>query len=306
MMKINYYIIGSKYGSREDGYLDVLPDMLKKGVISTGFSGHLNLKELLGKDHTEIKKYLSSQKESADAFHALKLFLNIKPGDLVAIKIHSSPSGYNPRLLIGAFAIVSGENTPIYSIDEELGHTIEVEYIEANISILFPYGYGGTIHKLNDNTRIKKIFGNYANYNTQIAKSKIIKDKDITPSVVSSRKGYMIQKIHNLIQNKFKQNLIDSFGIDAVKVEENYIDILVELPDKIILYEIKSYQSVIYCIREALGQLLYYGWSYQERSEKSLEYVVVGPNAASNEEKKFIGFITNSLKIKLSYEHLQI
>ncbi|WP_281358309.1 hypothetical protein [Pseudoalteromonas caenipelagi] len=34
---MNYYIIGSKYGTHQYHYDDVMPKLLAKGVITTGF-----------------------------------------------------------------------------------------------------------------------------------------------------------------------------------------------------------------------------------------------------------------------------
>lgn len=82
-MKQNYYLIGSKYGSE-----DIFPYMVERSAVSVGFAWDYDLSEWLGKPETEIIDYLSQIGENSNSYSALKLFLNLKEGDLIANKEH--------------------------------------------------------------------------------------------------------------------------------------------------------------------------------------------------------------------------
>jgi len=152
--EINYYIIGSKYGSTED----VFPDMLRENVISTGFARDYDLKELVGKSEEEIVGYLSKNGEPPKSYNCLKKFLNIKPGDKIAVKSDGSPKGYVAFLsIVGIAEAVGGDD--FYSYDKDrLAHRIKVKWLDAPIDRKFQLGYGQTIHKLSNDEHVKMIF----------------------------------------------------------------------------------------------------------------------------------------------------
>ncbi|HCG9119347.1 TPA: hypothetical protein NJ598_003020 [Vibrio parahaemolyticus] len=302
---MNYYIIGSKYGNQSSGFDDILPLMLKKGVIATGFNWHEDMQEFVGKTHEVIITHLKEKAESKESYYTLKHFLNLKPGDLVAVKIHSAPSGKQARLVIGAYAIVKGVDFPVYKHCDELGHTIEVDFIETGLDYELPFGYGQTIHKVEDLERIKPIFGYYS---YEVAKPESegsqLHLKNTDDVIVEATAGYVSSRAHNKIQNLLADELVETHGLECVKVEKNFIDVLVELEDKFILYEVKSYLSSDRCIREALGQVLQYGHFLKARSGKAVEYVVVGPSNVDDSEDSYYTYISNTLKETFTYKRV--
>lgn len=156
---INYYVIGSKYGKNGDD--DVFSLFLEKSVVATGFYGHTNLSDLYLKPKSEIISYLKKQGEATNAYSALKHFLNIKVGDKIAIKADGSPRGKKGYLKIIGFAEVIEKEGVVYQYDKELGHTLNVDYIEAPIGLeLSLGGYGRTIHHLSNQNHIQMIFEN--------------------------------------------------------------------------------------------------------------------------------------------------
>lgn len=302
---MNYYIIGSKYGNQTDGFDDVLPSMLEKGVISTGFDSDKNMHDFVGKKHEIIIDYLKSKSASQESYSTLKHFLNLKPGDLIAVKIHSAPSGAQARLVIGAYAIVKGLDKPIYKHCEELGHTIEVDFIETNLDYELPFGYGHTIHKVEDHDRITSIFGYYSDELAEsVDESKELHFKNTDTVKIESSAGYVLSRAHNKIQNLLITNLAEIYGSERVKVEQNYIDVLVELDDKFIIYEVKSSFSANHCIREALGQILQYGHDLKKNSNKTIEYVVVGPSNIDKSDDSFYRYVANSIEEPFSYQRV--
>lgn len=157
--KPNYYLIGSKYGENND--IDVFPKMLENNVVSIGFASHLDLSDFYLTDDAEIVEYLKEENEVRNSYNALKLFLNIKAGDKVAIKASGSPKGKKGFLsIVGIFEVVQNEDGEVYSHDPDgLGHTLNVKVVDAPIYEEFELGgYGSTVHKLSNQDHVSQIF----------------------------------------------------------------------------------------------------------------------------------------------------
>jgi len=157
--KPNYYLIGSKYGENND--VDVFPKMLEYKVVSVGFASHIDLSDFYLTDDAEIVEYLKEEKEVRNSYNALKLFLNIKAGDKVAIKASGSPKGKKGFLsIVGIFEVVKNEDGEVYGYNPDgLGHTLNVKVINAPIYEEFDLGgYGSTVHKLSKQEHINQIF----------------------------------------------------------------------------------------------------------------------------------------------------
>ena len=157
--KPNYYLIGSKYGENND--VDVFPKMLENNFVSVGFASHLDLSDFYLTDDAEIIEYLKEENEARNSYNALKLFLNIKAGDKVAIKASGSPKGKKGFLsIVGIFEVVQNEDGEVYSHDPDgLGHTLNVKVVDAPIYEEFELGgYGSTVHKLSKQNHISQIF----------------------------------------------------------------------------------------------------------------------------------------------------
>jgi 5-methylcytosine-specific restriction endonuclease McrBC GTP-binding regulatory subunit McrB len=159
--KPNYYLIGSKYGENND--VDVFPKMLENKVVSVGFASHLDLSDFYLTDDAEIVEYLKEENEVRNSYNALKLFLNIKAGDKIAIKASGSPKGKKGFLsIVGIFEVAQNEEGEVYAYNpDDLGHTLNVKVINAPIYEEFNLGgYGSTVHKLSKPDHIDLIFKN--------------------------------------------------------------------------------------------------------------------------------------------------
>jgi 5-methylcytosine-specific restriction protein B len=156
--KRDYYLIGSKYGVNADK--DIFPEMLNQSVIATGFAPNIDLSGFYNKNHSEIKEFLQSHNEESNSINALKYFLSLRPGDLVAVKGDGSPKGTKGYLSIIGIAEVTEKNRKVYEYDPKgLVHIINVKFLEAPIfKELALGGYGRTIHKLSNEEHIKLIF----------------------------------------------------------------------------------------------------------------------------------------------------
>jgi len=208
--KPNYYLIGSKYGENND--VDVFPKMLEKNVVSVGFASHLDLSDFYLTDDAEIIEYLKEENEVRNSYNALKLFLNIKAGDKVAIKASGSPKGKKGFLsIVGIFEVIQNEDGEIYRYDPDaLGHTLNVKVVNAPIYEEYELGgYGSTVHKLSKQEHINQIFKQLGEAQNQFEK----------------------------VKNKFKQSVFD-----------NYIHNLRKINSELGL--IPNDERVVYSVRE--------------------------------------------------------
>ncbi len=158
-MSINYYVIGSTYDYTDKPRKDMFGHMVSRNVVSVGWAMHMNLNTLYGKPHEEIIDYLKNRGESTKSYSSLKRFLSLEPDDIIAVKKWNMKDG-NGRIIVRAYARVVKRQGRIYGFDRtSLGHMINVEYIEKDVSIPFLFNYSQTIHHVTKPERIREIFG---------------------------------------------------------------------------------------------------------------------------------------------------
>src|SRR5690554_2609296 len=174
-VKRNYYVMGTKYGGNQD----IFPQLLQKSAIATGFAAHLDLSNLVGAKSKEIKKFLELHGEQK-SYTAINLFLNLKPGDIVALKADGSPKGKTPFLSIIAIAEVVEREGEFYTHDPDgLGHLINVNFLQAPVYKEFPIGgFGRTLQKVKKDDEIDQIFK--TKYEIKMAPTKSPKEPDLT------------------------------------------------------------------------------------------------------------------------------
>ncbi|MGL6023685.1 MAG: hypothetical protein ACRC0F_03640, partial [Cetobacterium sp.] len=165
--KNQFYIIGSNYHGKS-----VFQEMMDNQCISMDWESHLDLTEVFNKDQETIKSFLLKKNVEIKSKNPIRLFLNIKEGDLIAIKKDGSPKGKQGYLSIVGFAKVVSRNDKIYEYKKDgLGHTINVEFIEAPIFREFDIGgYGSTIHCLNKVDKGDQIFKIFKTKNMTVQK----------------------------------------------------------------------------------------------------------------------------------------
>jgi hypothetical protein len=277
--------------------------MVAAGVISVGFAHSTDVGDLIGatfKDALERLRELLPN-ERADATTTLARFVGIRPGDLIALKAHGAPRGHEARLVIARYAVVKGKNLPRYRLLPELGQSLDVDYFDEQVPIELPLGYGRTLHHIDKQARIEMIFGAYAEAaEGSVLESRRSFDKATHTTKVLSRGEYLMTRVHNELQGALHARLQSIYGSDAVRFEENNIDLSVELDDRFILIEVKASLSPISCIREALGQMLFYAWR-SKSIHPTIEYVVVGPSHPSTSDLSFIQYLSKATGISLHY-----
>lgn len=118
---------------------------------------------------------------------------------------------------------------------------------------------------------------------------------------------------HGEIQNALNEQLENKY--DEVGIERTLGDIRVDVlginkngktdPRKHTydIYEVKPYDSPTECIREALGQLLYYKYLFEKNGYTVGKLIVVGKNKLEFYDKEYLNTIK---KLKIDYEHQEI
>lgn len=303
-----YFLVGSKYGEYRN--IDMLPLMEKHNVISTGFAWNFDLKSLYREPEASISNFLKKKKEEPKSYNTLKKFLQLKPGDFVAIKSNGNPKAGKPFLEIVAYAVVVERDGIVYWHEpEEFGHCINVQFIKTGLKRQFNIGgYGRTIHSITGENLIQTFFDDY-----KIAGSTRIRNKiksrrrtrkasenlNLLGQPRKGNEGYVTNPIHNRIQEQFKLHLEEEFGKDNVELEGNNVDIKLFQPDSITFYEVKPYDFAEDCIRSGLGQLLSYAFFDEDWREKKIR--IVGPFPPDKEEIKFIEFLKKNLIVDFEY-----
>lgn len=304
---MSYYIVGSKYQYVQNKYEDVLPQMLADNSLCVGYSSNLDLTNYYNKSEDEIVEYLKQKGENKSSYNALKKYLNLQEGDLVAIKSFSAPLKKTPRIIISAIGVVVKRNGNIYKYEpENYGHRINLEFLKKGLHEEYNFSYSQTIHKLTQVNHIIKIFKEQIDKTQTVlltSKKDGVLDKNIEDQLRKINIQYIAAAYHNRIQTKLYSILISIYGKSKVQMEVDFIDLLVNTNDETILYEVKPYNNGKNCIRESLGQLLEYSWYKRKHFEnKKIKLVVVGPQNLNAEELRYFKYIKKNISIALEYQ----
>lgn len=136
-------------------------------------------------------------------------------------------------------------------------------------------------------------------------KRKPTNERNITPQLrTASGTTYITEQKHNKIQQALVKKLSKEYGKENVIIEENYVDVKLVQPDFIHFYEVKSSSYPFDCIREALGQILLY--SLKDEDKRPKKHIVVGQYEATEEDKKYIDFLKQNLKLHFDYLNVDI
>jgi hypothetical protein len=121
---------------------------------------------------------------------------------------------------------------------------------------------------------------------------------DRTPSLIE------ITYLHKKIRDKLKQYLIDLYGhcVDSETPTGagTQIDLVRDENARYIFYEIKTYNSLRLCIREALGQLLEY--THWPSADNADELIIVSHNRITADAAQYLDHLRKIYKIRLYYQ----
>jgi hypothetical protein len=115
-----------------------------------------------------------------------------------------------------------------------------------------------------------------------------------------------VTHIHYQMQQSLYDSLVAAHGSDKVSCEGltssgRPADIIVKLPDGYELYEIKTALAARDCVREALGQLLEYGYWPGSPDFKALW--IVGPSPVDGETREHLEGLRKRFGIPVGYRH---
>lgn len=140
-----------------------------------------------------------------------------------------------------------------------------------------------------------------------LGKSKATTLKDINEStVLLAEREIIITKRHNILQQEVYDHSVAKYGIENVLMEDNNVDLRVERPETVDFYEVKIASSAMYCIRQALGQVLEY--AYKDDTKKRKRLIIIGNHEADKSVLNYIAFLNqNLLGFELAYiSHLKV
>lgn len=117
-------------------------------------------------------------------------------------------------------------------------------------------------------------------------------------------RSYIVEQKHNKIQEALEEKLVEEYGKENVLLEENYVDVKLIQPNYIGLYEVKSASYASECVREALGQILFY--SYHDQDKRTKKIYVVGQYPANKQDTGYIQYVKDKLKLDFEYLNIEI
>lgn len=105
---------------------------------------------------------------------------------------------------------------------------------------------------------------------------------------------------HSKLQNNLFSYLKRIYGENNVFIEQNGVDVVVRHEDALTFYEIKIANTVRSCIRQAIGQLLEYGY-YGSQPFKIKKFVIVGEGAPTTADIEYMTKIRKITSLPLHY-----
>lgn len=138
----------------------------------------------------------------------------------------------------------------------------------------------------------------------QRIKRKSATGRNTNTQVRTVTRSYFAEQRHNKLQEALKKILIKKYGKNNVILEENFVDIKLIQPDYISFYEVKSSPFAAECIKDALGQILLY--SLNDTDGRPKKHFIVGQYSATDNDKKYIDFLKENLKVEFEYISVEI
>ncbi len=115
---------------------------------------------------------------------------------------------------------------------------------------------------------------------------------------------------HNLIQEALYRRLASQYGKENVRTEQpsgvgtQKIDIVVKMKNEYWFYEIKTALTPRECLREAIGQLLEYG--FWPGAQEPTRFIVVGESPIDEDGQEYLRRLRNRFSLPIEYEAIVI
>ena len=114
---------------------------------------------------------------------------------------------------------------------------------------------------------------------------------------------------HNLLQETLYQRLAFKYGTDNIRTEQpsgvgTQIDVVVKMEHEYWFYEIKTALTPRACLREAIGQLLEYG--FWPGAKEPSRFIVVGEGPIDEDGQKYLHRLRKRFSLPIEYEAIEI
>jgi hypothetical protein len=114
---------------------------------------------------------------------------------------------------------------------------------------------------------------------------------------------------HNLLQDALYKTLVSKYGVHKVSTEQlsgvgTRIDVVVKMREEFWFYEIKTALTARACLREAIGQLLEYG--FWPGAQEPARLVVVGECPIDADGKEYLLRLRKQFSLSIEYEVIQV
>ncbi len=252
--------------------------------VALSFQTSRNFKDytILEKQFIRLKEYINFNKSKLNNY---RLFYH----DEADIYHFLSIDTLNNNLFRKGYFIFFGKTMPLYKIDFDKILTTFDELLDMYIYV------EGNGELTEPNTTTDNLF----NF-----------EPGFSPSVGTSSRTITVGKRdvelrHSLIQDKIYHLFVKKYGKQNVRKELDTgvgtsIDLVIKTSSGLDFYEIKTHSSLRYCIREALGQLIEYGYWPKKRNPNKL--IIISEAKIKNEAIEFLNTLRNEMNLNIYYQ----
>lgn len=114
--------------------------------------------------------------------------------------------------------------------------------------------------------------------------------------------------LHNKLQAAAYELLSAKYGKRNVRMEENNVDLTIKKRSGVVLIEIKTDPDARMAVRHAIGQLLEYGYLWDEAScdKRPLELAIVAPAPQEELVTSYLARLRRSFRLPFTYHHFDL
>lgn len=166
--KSSYWVNGYTYG----GDNSQLQTFIEKGIVGTNYLD-FDFTSCLGLESSDLDSEIEGKDAENKEKKALKSLFRMRQGDCVALKSAYAHKGKS-ILKVSAVGVISEDPATGYEYDEQLGHTLPVEWVTTEISEHEGLGWmRDTIVEVKKEKEISAIFGKYMEKLGQVSLSEV-------------------------------------------------------------------------------------------------------------------------------------
>lgn len=223
--KSNYWMLGSTYDEKGSKALE----FIKKNKIAIGCFKH-DISDYID-DNEELEKFIDKNNEPKSKDPLLK-FLKIRKGDIVALKAcYTQGPRENSVGMIRIDAIGKVTEDPIngYEFDEDLVHTLPVEWITTESKVYEKITYLKAISQVRNKEVLNRVFKNIENKSNQDTNNVNYEEINDNKNIIfygppGTGKTYnVVNKALEIIDKEYYKDLLNSESDDnRIKIVDEF------------------------------------------------------------------------------------